>query len=190
MTELSFHGMTFTLHDLRRLFATELINNGLPIHIGAQLLGHLDLQTTRGYVAVFEEDLIRHYQAFMASRRAQRPSDEYRPALDDEWADFETHFDRRKVELGNCARPYGTPCQHEHACIRCPMLDVHPGMLPRLAELETDLRQRRTQGSAENWLGELEGLDLTLQLLNEKRRHTQSLTRLPSVNLGVPTPLT
>jgi hypothetical protein len=26
------------------------VNNGLPIHIGAALLGHLDVQTTRGYV--------------------------------------------------------------------------------------------------------------------------------------------
>ena len=34
--------------------------------------------------------------------------------------EFEEHFDKRKVELGSCARPYGTPCQHEHACIRCP----------------------------------------------------------------------
>ena len=24
-------------------------------------------------------------------------------------------FDKRKVELGNCGRPYGTPCPHEHA---------------------------------------------------------------------------
>jgi integrase len=31
--------MLFTPHDFRR-FATELVNNGLPIHIGAALLGH------------------------------------------------------------------------------------------------------------------------------------------------------
>jgi hypothetical protein len=30
------------------------------------------------------------------------------------------HFDKRKVELGTCGRPYGTPCQHEHACIPRP----------------------------------------------------------------------
>ncbi len=32
------------------MFATELVNGGLPIHIGAAVLGHLSLQTTRGYV--------------------------------------------------------------------------------------------------------------------------------------------
>jgi hypothetical protein len=40
----------FSPHDFRRLFATELVNSGLPIHIGATLLGHLNIQTTRGYV--------------------------------------------------------------------------------------------------------------------------------------------
>ena len=30
-----FDRVTFTPHDFRRLFATDLVNNGLPIHIGA-----------------------------------------------------------------------------------------------------------------------------------------------------------
>ncbi|GAA3618142.1 site-specific integrase [Nonomuraea rosea] len=64
----------FTPHDFRRLLATDLVNSGLPIHIGAALLGHLDLGTTRGYVAVFEEDLVRHYQAHLARRRKLRPT--------------------------------------------------------------------------------------------------------------------
>ena len=49
----------------------------------------------------------------------------------DEWEEFEEHFDKRKVELGTCGRPYGTPCAHEHACIRCPMLASTRRMLPR-----------------------------------------------------------
>ena len=39
-------GLVFTSHDFRRIFATDLVYNGLPIHIGAALLGHADLQTT------------------------------------------------------------------------------------------------------------------------------------------------
>lgn len=65
-----FEGLSFTPHDFRRIFATDLVNNGLPIHIGAALLGHANLQTTRGYGAVFDEDVVRHYQMHMASRRA------------------------------------------------------------------------------------------------------------------------
>ena len=43
-----FLATSFTPHDFRRLLATNLVNSGLPIHIGAALLGHVNLQTTRG----------------------------------------------------------------------------------------------------------------------------------------------
>jgi hypothetical protein len=33
-----------------------------------------------------------------------RPAEEYRPATEQEWAEFEEHFDKRKVELGTCGR--------------------------------------------------------------------------------------
>jgi integrase len=54
-----FRTACFTPHDFRRLFATELVNNGLPIHIGAA-------------------------------------DDEYRNVTEQEWREFEEHFDRRK----------------------------------------------------------------------------------------------
>lgn len=34
---------------------------------------------------------------------------------------------------------------HEHACVRCPMLQVNPAMLPRLDELEADLLERQAR---------------------------------------------
>ncbi|MCA1694215.1 MAG: site-specific integrase [Actinobacteria bacterium] len=181
-----FHLACFTPHDFRRLFATELVNNGLPIHIGAALLGHLNLQTTRGYVAVFNEDVVRHYQECLGRRRGTRPGDEYRDVTEQEWTEFEEHFDKRKVELGGCACPYGTPCQHEHACLRCPMLAINPKMLSRLDEIEKDLLTRRTRAEHENWLGEVEGIDLTLQFLRVKRAETKRLTRIAPIELGIP----
>ena len=63
--------------DTRHVFATDIVNGGLPIHIGAALLGHLNLQTTQGYVAVFAEDIVKHYQEFINHRRALRPEGEY-----------------------------------------------------------------------------------------------------------------
>ncbi len=190
-TELAEHRpefaeVKFTPHDFRRLLATDLVNSGLPIHIGAALLGHLDLGTTRGYVAVFEEDLVRHYQAHLARRRQLRPDHEYRASSDNEWREFEEHFDKRKVELGNCGRPYGTPCPHEHSCLRCPVLQVDPKMLPRLDELEADLHTRRDRARQEGWLGEIEGIDLTLTFLGQKREQTQRHQHT-TILLGLPT---
>ena len=77
------------------------------------------------------------------------------------------------------------PCSHEHACIRCPMLQVNPKMLPRLDELETDLLDRRSRAEEEGWLGEIDGLDLTLNLLRQKRDETRRMLRR-STDLGMP----
>lgn len=107
--------LRFTPHDFRRIFSTETVNGGLPIHIAAKLLGHLDLNTTQAYVAVYPEEVIRHYRQFVDQRRIHRPSEEYREPSDTEWQDFRDHFSLRKVALGTCDRPYGTPCQHENA---------------------------------------------------------------------------
>src|SRR5439155_18793243 len=121
-----------------------------------------NLQTTRGYVAVFNEDVVRHYQGFLDRRRQARPADEYRRLTDPEWLRFEEHFDQRKVELGGCARPYGTPCHHEHSCLRCPTLNINPRTLLRLDEIEDDLQARRSRAEHAGWLGEVGGTDLTL----------------------------
>jgi hypothetical protein len=181
-----FRTAGFTPNDFRRLLATDLVNNGLPIHIGAALLGHLNLETTWGYVAVFNEDVIRHYQAFLDRRRQARPTDEYRTVTQPEWLGFEEHFDQRKVELGGCARPYGTLCQHEQACLRCPMININPKMLPRLDEIEDDLQARRSRAGDEGWLGEIEGIDLTLTFLRQKRDQTRRLARIAPTDLGMP----
>ncbi|MDJ0343347.1 integrase [Streptomyces sp. H10-C2] len=148
----------------------------------------MSLQTLQGYVAVFAEDVVAHYQTFLTHRRSLRPAEEYVEVSPEEWADFEEHFDKRKVELGNCARPYGTPCTHEHACIRCPMLQVNPKLLPRLAEIEKDLLMRRKRAEEEQWLGEVEGIDVTLTFLRSKQDEAARLLQRPSIDLGLPAP--
>jgi site-specific recombinase XerD len=101
----------YTPHDFRRMFATESVTGGLPVHIAARLLGHKNLNTTQAYLAVFNEDLIRAYRSFLDQRRAVRPTAEYREPTAAEWREFEQHFQLRKLELGTCGRPYGTPLQ-------------------------------------------------------------------------------
>jgi hypothetical protein len=65
------------------------------------------------------------------------------------------------------------------------MLQVNPGMLPRLDELETDLLDRRSRAEQEGWLGEIDGLDLTHNLLRQKRDETRRMLRR-STDLGMP----
>jgi hypothetical protein len=112
--------MTFRPHDFRRMFATEAVAGGLPVHIAAKVLGHANLQTTQHYLAVFPDEIIRAYRAYLDNRRSIRPEAEYREPTQEEWNAFQQHFHERKLELGSCSRPYGTPCQHEHVSdVRC-----------------------------------------------------------------------
>ena len=67
--------------------------------IGAALLGHLSIETTRGYVAVFDDAVVVRYQQFLDRRREQRPPEEHRQPTSGEWTGFEEHFDKRKVDL-------------------------------------------------------------------------------------------
>jgi hypothetical protein len=93
------------------MFATEAVTGGLPVHIAARLLGHASLETTQAYLAVFQEDLIRSYRAFRDQQRARRPAEEYREPTDQEWKEFQQHFQVRKLELGTCGRPLRQPLQ-------------------------------------------------------------------------------
>jgi hypothetical protein len=166
--------INFQLHDFRRLFATEAVNSGLPIHIAAKLLGHTDLNTTRGYVAVYEEDVIRHYQNHLAKRRAFRPSHEYREPTESEWTEFAKHFRRRKLGLGDCYRPYGTDCPHEHACVRCPMLRMDPAQQPRLIQIEDDTLRLLKEARRKGWEGEVNGLEATLVHIQGKKAQCEA----------------
>ncbi len=190
ITDQAGRPLRFTPHDFRRIFATEAAAGGLPIHIAARLLGHATVTTTEAYQAVFQEDLIRSYRAFLDKRRASRPAEEYREPTDDEWGEFQQHFHERKVALGDCARPYGSACQHEHSCIRCPMLRVSPTQRPRLIEIIRNLGDRISEARVNGWIGEVQGLQASLTKATEKLvsldRSEERNRRSGPVNLGMP----
>ncbi len=182
--------LNYTPHDFRRIFITDAIMNGLPPHIAQVIAGHRDINVTLGYKAVYPDEAIQAHLAFLARRRALRPSEEYRVPTDAEWQEFLGHFERRKVSLGTCARAFGTPCIHEHACTRCPMLWPDPAQRPRLVEIRDNLIARIAEAEHQGWLGEVEGLQVSLAGANDKlaqldRRNT---SRNPTtVSLGMPT---
>ena len=177
ITDIDGTPLRFTPHDFRRVFSTETVNSGLPIHIAARLLGHLDLNTTQGYVAVYPAEVIRHYRQFIDQRRTERPGEEYREPTDAEWTEFRDHFSLRKVALGTCNRPYGTPCQHEHACIRCPMLRLSLTQVPRLLEIENNTQERLAEARRMQWLGEVAALEESLRHIAGKKQQAERLRR-------------
>ena len=59
-------------------------------------------------------------------------------------------------------------------------------MLPPLDEIEDDLQARRSRAGHEGWLGEIEGIDLTLTFLRQKRDQTRRVARIAPTDLGMP----
>jgi hypothetical protein len=156
------HPLRYTPHDFRRMFITDAVLNGLPPHIAQVVAGHQDINVTLGYKAVYPDEAIQAHLAFLARRRALRPSDEYRVPTDEEWNEFLGHFERRKVSIGTCARAFSTPCIHEHACVRCSMLWPDPTQRARLLDIRDNLIDRIAEAEREGWLGEVEGLRVSL----------------------------
>ena len=181
--------LTFTPHDMRRIFTTEALQNGLPPHICQLILGHKNLNTTMGYNTVYPEKVITGHRAFLARRRQLRPAEEYRTPTEAEWEEFLGHFERRRVALGDCGRAYGTRCIHEMACERCSLLRIDPAQRPRLILIRDSLAARITEARQHGWLGELEGLQVSLATVREKLQALDARTaRQPAVtDLGMPT---
>jgi integrase len=177
--------LRYTPHDFRRMFITDAVRNGLPPHIAQVIAGHRDINVTMGYNAVYPDEAIQAHLAFLARRRTLRPSEEYRTPTDEEWRQFLGHFERRKVAAGTCGRAFGTPCAHEHACIRCPMLWPDPAQQDRLAEIRDNLAARIAEAEREGWLGEIEGLKVSLAGAEDKLAQA-SRRSSTATSLGIP----
>jgi len=177
----------YSPHDFRRIFITEAVMNGLPPHIAQMIAGHRDINVTLGYKAVYPDEAIQSHLAFLARRRALRPTDEYRTPTDEEWDKFLGHFERRKVSIGTCGRAFGSACIHEHACVRCALLWPDPTQRPRLVEIRDNLKARTTEAEREGWLGEVEGLQVSLAAAEDKLAQIDKRSRTAPVALGNPT---
>ena len=188
ITDVTGHPLTMQPHDFRRVFITEAITGGMPPHICQLIVGHKDINTTMGYTAIYPEAAITAHRAFIARRRALRPADEYHPVSDAEWEEFRGHFARRRVALGECGRAYGTPCIHEHACIRCALLRPDPDQKSHLAEIILNLAVRIEEAGQHRWLGEVDGLRTSLAAAKDKLAQMDHITasRAAAVGLGIP----
>jgi hypothetical protein len=180
--------LNFRPHDFRRIFITDAIMNGLPPHIAQVIAGHDSLASTMGYAAIYPAEAIEAHRAFIARRRQARPAEEYRTVTSEEWDEFLGHFERRKLALGECGRAYGTECSHEHACVRCPVLITSPAERPRLIEIRDNLRDRISEAEREGWLGEAEGLRVSLTAADEKitQLDARQERKKSPIFLGVP----
>ncbi|MFJ3821384.1 integrase [Streptomyces nodosus] len=139
-----------------------------------------------GYNAIYPADAIEAHRAFIARRRSLRPSEEYRTPTNEEWDAFLAHFEKRKLPLGTCARAFGTSCIHEHACVRCSLLRPEPSQRDRLIEIRDNLLDRIAEAQREGWLGEVEGLEISLAGAEDKLTQLDAALKRSVIHMGLP----
>ena len=174
----------FTPHDFRRIFITDIVNAGFPIHLAARIAGHNNIDVTRGYTAVYQKDVFEAYDRFIDNRRQARPSAEYREPTQAEWDEFVEHFGQRRIALGNCHRPYGSDCTHEHACLRCDFCEVEASQAARLNAIRDNLRAQVDEAHKNRWLGDVNQLRITIEHADRKAARLAALTDAAPVLLA------
>jgi hypothetical protein len=131
--------------------------HGMLPHIAQLVAGHRDINTTMGYKAVYPKEVINGQRAFIARRRALRPSQEYRTPTDAEWDEFLGHFERRGATPAAAAAPTGPVASTSKSCIRCSLLRPDPASAPASPASATTCKTASPKPT-HRWAGEAEGL--------------------------------
>jgi hypothetical protein len=85
------------------------------------------------------------------------------------------------------SRVLADPCIHEHSCLRCALHWPDPAQRDRIAEIRDNLTARIAEANREGWLGEAEGLKISLAGAEDKLAQIDRRTRTPApVGLGMP----
>ncbi len=97
-------------------------------------------------------------------------------------------YELRKVALGTCGRDYGTPCAHENARVRCPLLRVDSAQIPRLETIHANLADRLQEAKDQGWLGEVAAIETTLAAAAQKLETMRGTTAraATAMRLGMP----
>lgn len=76
---------------------------------------------------------------------------------------------------------------HEHACVRCSLLRPDPAQRGRLEEIRDNLLARIAEAEREGWLGEVEGLNVSLAGAEDKLAQIDRQSQKATIILGMPT---
>lgn len=61
------------------------------------------------------------------------------------------------------------------ACVRCPMLRISLGQVPRLLEIEANTHERLAEARRMRWLGEVAALEESLHHIANKKQQAERL---------------
>jgi len=84
-------------------------------------------------------------------------------------------------------RSPSAPGKFREACVRCALLWPDPAQRPRLLEIRDNLTARIAEAEREGWLGEIEGLQVSLAAAEDKLSQIDKRSPETTVDLGTPT---
>lgn len=107
-------------HDGRRVFASEHLNNNMPVHVIAALLGHANLDTVMVYAKLYPTTLVEEYRkAVRGSFLAAHGPESLRNPSAEEWAELSRSCEMRDMGTHLCALPTGDHCSRGLVCLGC-----------------------------------------------------------------------
>ena len=80
------------------------------------------------------------------------------------------------------------PAKFREACLRCPLLRPDPAERDRLVDIRDNLIARIAEARQRGWLGEVEGLQVSLHAARQKLEQVDQITEhRRNIPLGLPT---
>jgi integrase len=107
-------------HDCRRVFASEHLNNNVPVHVIQALLGHASPETVMIYAKLYPSKLIEEYRKTVRGLyNAHYGEEGLKNPTKDEWTAFAASCNLRDMGTHLCALPTGEHCPRGLVCLGC-----------------------------------------------------------------------
>ena len=164
-------------HDCRRVFASDHLNNNVPVHVIQALLGHASLDTVMVYAKLYPTQMIEEYRkAVRGLYNAVHGEDSLRNPTAEEWATFTASCSLRDMGTHLCALPTGEYCPKGLVCLGCthaqPKQSAAPIFRRMLASHERALGTARQHGEP---AGQIAARQLEVSRISHALRRAEEL---------------
>jgi len=160
------------------LFASEPLNNDVPVHVIGALLGHASIDTVMVYAKLYPATLIDEYRkAVRATYTEFHGPDSQRAPTIQEWRQFAASCNLRDMGTHLCALPTGDHCSRGLVCLGCshaqPKKSAAPVFGRMLSSHERALARARSAGEP---AGQIAARELEIQRIAGALRRADELT--------------
>jgi hypothetical protein len=164
-------------HDCRRVFASDHLNNNVPVHVIQALLGHATLDTVMVYAKLYPSTMVEEYRkAVRGLYNVFHGDDGLRNPTTEEWAAFTVSCSLRDMGTHLCALPTGEYCPKGLVCLGCthaqPKQSAMPIFRRMLVSHERALGAARDRGEP---AGQIAARQLEISRISQALRRAEDL---------------